>query len=232
MNKKENKKFNDRKKRIRKITRILKRLYGDKPQIALKYNSSWQLLVSVILSAQCTDKKVNMVTKELFKKYKKIDDYVNINIKKFEKDIKPTGFYKNKAKNILSLAKVIKNEYNGKIPKSISVLIKLPGIGRKTANVVLSHAFGIVEGVVVDTHVRRFTFRFDLSDSLDATKIEEDLMKLLPKKDWVIFSDFLIKYGREICPAKIHACESHPLTITYPQAQNRWVKNGNGIILK
>ncbi len=219
-------KFEKREKRAKKMVSILKKLFSEnKNKTALKYKNPWELLVSVILSAQCTDERVNMVTKKLFKKYKKLDDYTDVKLSEFEKDIKPTGFYKNKAKNIIKSANIIRDDYGGKIPKKMDELIKLSGVGRKTANVVLSNAFGIVNGIAVDTHVRRFSYRFDLSDSLDPVKIEEDLMELLPKKDWTLFSNYLIRYGREYCPARKHDCSSHPLTKIYLKANNRWLSD-------
>jgi len=225
------KKSKERQIRAVAMFSVLKGLYGKGNQnISLNYKNPLQLLVAVILSAQCTDKRVNEVTKELFKKYKKIDDYANAKLPDFEKDIKSTGFYKNKAKNILELIKIVVKKHNGKVPKTMEDLVSLPGVGRKTANVVLSHAFGIVVGVVVDTHIKRFSYRFDLSDYLDAAKIENDLMQELPKKDWTKFSDYLIKYGREICPAKIHDCSNHPLTKIYPTASHRWLIKGVGYI--
>ncbi|MGC9046921.1 MAG: endonuclease III [Minisyncoccia bacterium] len=212
-----------RKIRAKKIIAVLKKLFP-KAKIALNYHNNWELLVAVILSAQCTDKKVNEVTKKLFNKYKTLDDYLKANIKEFENDIKSTGFYHNKAKNILAAAKIIKEKFNGKIPTTMNDMLSIPGVARKTANVVLSNAYGIVEGIAVDTHVRRFAVKFDLSDYTDPVKIEKDLMQIIPKKEWLSFPYRLIEYGRQICPAKKHNCINHPLTKIYPPAANRWPK--------
>lgn len=209
----------ERKVRIKKLNTKLKNLFP-KVQMALNYNSNWELLVSVVLSAQCTDKKVNEVTKTLFKKYKKLDDYVKADIREFEKDIKSTGFYKNKTKNILSAANLISKEFGGKIPKTMESILTIPGVARKTANVVLGNAYGIVEGIAVDTHVRRFCIRFSLTDSKDPVKIEQDLMKLLPKSEWFEFTYRVIEYGRTIAPARKYDVTIDPLIDIYPPAGN------------
>lgn len=214
-------KFKERKKRIMKMLAVLKRLFP-RAKIALKYGNNWELLVAVVLSAQSTDKKVNEVTEKLFKKYRKLDDYIKANPKEFEKDVRSTGFYHNKAKNILAAAKVIKEKFGGKIPRTMEEILTIPGVGRKTANVILGNAYGVVEGIAVDTHVRRFALKFDLSDYDDPNKIERDLMKLLPKKEWFDFTYRMIDYGRQICPARKHDCKNHPLTEIYPPAANRW----------
>ena len=212
-----NMKEREKKKRVLKLNDALKKLFPD-AKIALKYRNNWELLVAVVLSAQSTDKQVNKVTKKLFKKYKKFDDYLKADIREFEKDIKSTGFYHNKAKNILNVAKIIKEKYKSKVPSSMEELTKLPGVARKTANIVLSNAFGIVEGIAVDTHVRRFAIKFDLTDSKDPKKIEQDLMKILPKKEWTNFTYRVIEYGRQICTARKHNCRDHPLSKIYPKA--------------
>ncbi|MBU6141700.1 endonuclease III [Patescibacteria group bacterium] len=212
-----------RKARMAKMLRVLKKLYPH-PKMALHYRNNWELLVAVILSAQCTDKKVNEVTKALFKKYRTLDDYVKAKQPAFERDIHSTGFYRNKAKNILAAAKIVKKRFGGKLPKTMEEMLTIPGVARKTANVVLGNAYGIVEGVAVDTHVRRFALKFDLSDSGDPIQIERDLMELLPKKEWFLITYRLIGYGRDICPARPHPCVSHPLTKVYPPAARRWPK--------
>jgi len=213
----------EKKKRALRIAKKLKELYP-KTQMALNYKNNWELLVSVILSAQCTDKRVNMVTKDLFKKYKTLKDYTQAKQVQFEKDIKSTGFYRNKAKNILASAKIIKKDFGGKVPSSMEELLTLPGVARKTANVVLGNAFGKVEGIVVDTHVRRFALRFGLTESKDPKQIEKDLMELLPKSEWFHITYRFIEYGREVCPARMHVCKDHPLTKIYPKAVNIWPK--------
>lgn len=183
------------------ILNILKKLYPD-PKCALHYKKPWELLVAVILSAQCTDKKVNEVTKELFKKYVTLEDYVNAKPAEFEQDIHATGFYRAKTKNILTAARVIKKDFNGKIPKTMREMIIIPGVGRKTANVVLGELYGVAEGIAVDTHVTRLSRLFGFTKHTDAPKIEQDLMQIIPRKDWVRFSHMLILYGREHCTAR------------------------------
>lgn len=194
------------------INNELKRLYPH-AETVLKFSNTWELVVAVALSAQCTDKQVNKVTNKLFKKYPNLNDYLNAIPKEFEQDIYPTGFYKNKTKNILAAARVVKNNFNGTIPKTIEELITIPGVGRKTANVVLGNAYGIVHGIAVDTHVTRITQKYKLTNNTTAPKIEEDLMKLIPQKDWFDFTNRIINYGREYCPAKKHDHENCPLTI-------------------
>jgi len=183
------------------ILKVLEKLYPH-PACALHYTKPFELLVAVILSAQCTDKKVNEVTKELFKKYRTLDDYVNAKSATFEKDIHATGFYRAKTKNILAAAKVLKYDFGGKIPKTMREMITIPGVGRKTANVVLGELYGTAEGIAVDTHVIRLSKLFGLTTHADAKKIEEDLMQIVSKKDWVSFSHMLILYGREHCTAR------------------------------
>lgn len=180
--------------------RVLTKLFPH-PKCALHYKRPFELLVAVILSAQCTDKKVNEVTKKLFKKYRTLDDYALAKPTRFEHDIYSTGFYKNKAKNILAAAKMIKKDFGGKIPKTIGEMVKIPGVGRKTANVVLGELHGASEGIAVDTHVIRLSRLLGFTKHTNATKIERDLMKIVPKKDWVRFSHLLILYGRKYCPA-------------------------------
>lgn len=213
----------ERRKRVKKINSVLKKLFPD-AKIALRYKNPFELLVAVILSAQCTDKKVNEVTARLFKKYKTLDDYVNANQKEFEQDIRPTGFYKNKARYILMCAKIIKEKFNGKVPDNMEDLLTLPGVARKTANIVLGNAFKKVEGIAVDTHVSRLARKLGLTDNVDPVKIEKDLMVILPKKEWFSFTYRLIEYGRKICPARFHDCKDHPLTKIWPRAARIWPK--------
>ncbi|MGA1845292.1 MAG: endonuclease III [bacterium] len=211
----------ERTKRAAAIVEELKRLFPE-ARIALDYRSNWELLVSVILSAQCTDKKVNEVTERLFKKYTTLDDYVSADQGEFEEDIRQTGFFRNKAKNILASAKMVKERFGGQVPRTMEELLLLPGVARKTANIVLGNAYGIVEGIAVDTHVRRLSIKLGLTDHEDPNKIEQDLMKLLPKEEWFDFTYRLISYGRQICPARKHDCTGHPLTMIYPPAAERW----------
>ena len=193
------------------MTRGLKKLFPN-AKMALNFSNNWELLVAVMLSAQCTDKKVNEVTGALFKRYKTLNDYVNAKQKEFEKDIRSTGFYRNKTKNILASAKIVKEKYDGEVPDSMGELLDLPGVARKTANVVLGNAFGIVEGVAVDTHVRRLSKLHGLTNENNPDKIEQDLMRILPKKEWFDFTYWLIEYGRTYCPARKHDHDNCPLT--------------------
>jgi endonuclease-3 len=190
----------ERKERARKIVRELKKLFPE-AKMALNYSNDWELLVAVILSAQCTDKKVNEVTEKLFKKYKKLDDYISATQKEFEKDIHSTGFYRNKTKNILASAKVVKEQYCGKIPNTMVEILTLPGVARKTANIVLGSVYGIIEGIAVDTHVKRLSHLLGLTVETNPNKIERDLMEILPKKEWGDFTYRMIDYGRKYCPA-------------------------------
>lgn len=230
-------------KRIVKIINILNKSYP-KAKIVLKYGNNWELLVSVILSAQCTDKKVNEVTEKLFKKYPKLDDYVHANPKVFEQDIRQTGFYHNKAKNILGAAKMLLEKFDGKLPKTMEEMLKLPGVARKTANVVLGNAYGIVEGIAVDTHVLRLSQRLRLVDpkkvgpgkkpmkftkngreTLDyykdasPEKIEQSLMKSIPKEGWFLLTYLLIDHGRAICKAQKPVCANCSLNKLCPASR-------------
>ncbi len=217
------KKFQERKKRIQKLERTLKKLYP-KAVCALDYSNPWELLVAVILSAQCTDKKVNEVTPALFKKYPTFKHYLKADPKDFAKLIHSTGFFNAKTKNILGAAKKIEKDFAGKVPKTMEEILTVPGVARKTANVVLGNAYGVVEGIAVDTHVKRFARKFDLTDNVDPVKIERDLMELLPQKEWFPFTYRVITYSREICPARKHECEKHPLSKVYPKAAKNWPK--------
>lgn len=201
----------ERKARVAKIVRELKRLFPH-AKIVLKYRNNWELLVAVQLSAQCTDKKVNEVTEKLFKKYRTLDDYVKANPREFEQDIHSTGFYRNKTKNILAAAKMVKEKFGGKIPRTMEEILKLPGIARKSANVILGNAYGVVEGIAVDTHVKRLAKKLGLTNHDDPVKIEKDLMAILPKKEWFNFTYRLIDYGRKYCPARPHKHELCPLS--------------------
>jgi len=190
---------------IDKILILLKKEYP-KVKIALDFTNPLEILVSTILSAQCTDARVNLVTKTLFKRYRTVEDYAKANIKTFEQEIRSTGFYHNKAKNIITTAQKILKDFNGKIPDLMEKLMQLPGVARKTANIVLFNGFGKVEGIAVDTHVRRLSQRLGLSKNDDPNKIEQDLIKLLDKKEWGMFSYLLIEHGRKICIAKNPKC--------------------------
>ena len=203
-------KLKKRKARVRIILDRLKKLHPEAGMI-LKYGNNWELLVAVMLSAQCTDKKVNEVTPKLFKKYRTLADYVHADPKEFEKDIHSTGFYRNKTKNILSAAKMVSEKFDGKIPKTMVEMLAIPGVARKTANVVLGNAYGVVEGIAVDTHVSRLAQRLDLTDYADPVRIERDLMQLLPPEEWFRFTYLLIDYGRKYCVARKHDHANCPL---------------------
>ena len=175
-----------------------------------------ELLVATILSAQCTDARVNIVTQQLFAKYKTADDYANANPEEFEQEIRSTGFFRNKTKSILGMAQALVEQHGGNVPQTMEALTALPGVGRKTANVVLGNAFGIDEGVVVDTHVKRISNRLKLTTKSDPTKIEQDLMKIVPKKEWTLFPHLLIHHGRQICAARSPTCEICPVADLCP----------------
>lgn len=188
-----------------KIFQLLQKNYGEvKP--FLRFSNPLESLIATILSAQCTDERVNIVTKELFKKYKTPEDYLNVSNEELENDIRSTGFFKNKTKTIKNLCKTLVEKHNGKVPPSMEELTKIPGIGRKTANVVLSQAFGIVEGITVDTHVLRVSQRLGLTDKKDPEKVEIDLMEKFSKDKWYQLSMLLILHGRKICGAKKPKC--------------------------
>lgn len=203
-------KNNSTQKRSKEILSKLKELFPD-AGIMLQYRNNWELLVAVELSAQCTDKKVNEVTEKLFKKYRILDDYVNVDSREFEQDIFQTGFYRNKTKNILAAAKMVKEKFNGKIPKTYAEMLTIPGVGRKTANVALGNAYGVVEGIAVDTHVKRLARLWGLSSEENPEKIEKDLMNLLPKEEWFSFTYRVIEYGRKYCTARVKDHTKCPL---------------------
>ncbi len=187
-----------------KVGHILRLLKKEYPEIrtALEFRDPMQLLVATILSAQSTDKRVNMVTEKLFKKYKTAEDYANGNPEVFEREIHSTGFYKNKTKNIIGATKMIVEEYDGKVPDKMEDLIRLPGVARKTANIVLSNAFGKIEGIAVDTHVKRLSKLLGLTNNTDQDKIEQDLMNITPRIEWSNLSHLLIFHGRAVCIAR------------------------------
>ena len=214
----------ERTQRVKEMNRILRKLYPN-AAIELNYSTPWELMVAVQLSAQCTDKRVNEVTALLFKKYRTLAAYVTADRATFERDIFKCGFYRNKTKNILAAARMMQDEYGGVIPRTLPELLRIPGVARKTANVVVSCLYGGAEGIAVDTHVRRFAIRFDLSDYEDPVRIERDLMQIMPQKEWWSFNHRLVHYGRYACPALKHDCSLHPLTKTYPQAASLWPRS-------
>jgi endonuclease III len=201
-----------RQARWKVISKTLTKIFPD-AKIALTFKNNWELLVAVRLSAQCTDKKVNEISPALFKKYPKLDDYVNADVREFEKMIYQTGFFRSKSKDILAAAKYIKETYKGKLPKTMAEMIKVPGVGRKSANVILGNAYGVVEGIAIDTHMIRLSRLLGLTTEKTPEKIERDLMKIIPEKDWFVSTYRLIDYGRKYCPARPHKHEECPLTI-------------------
>lgn len=190
--------------RMQEIITILKEIYPD-VKIQLNYENPLELLIATILSAQCTDARVNIVTQSLFKKYKYAVDYINVDIEELEQDIFSTGFYKAKAKNIKGACQKIIDEFNGNVPNNMVDLLKLPGVGRKTANVVLGHCFD-TPGIVVDTHVTRISNKLGFTDTNDAIKIEFKLMEIIPKEQWVMFTHYIINHGRNTCIARSPKC--------------------------
>lgn len=190
----------ENKQKIVEILKVLKKLFPN-PKTILKYKAPFELLVAVILSARNTDKKVNEVTKKLFKKYQRIEGYANTDIKDLEHNLDKLGLFRQKSKFIKQTAKIIDSKYKGKIPNTMGKLLKLPGVGRKTANIILGNLYGIVKGIAVDTHVTRLSRLFGLTNNKDPNKIEQDLMKLLPKQEWLDFTNRIIAYGRKYCKA-------------------------------
>jgi endonuclease-3 len=213
------KKWITRKARVDVVLPILKRTYPG-AKCSLDFRTPLELIVATILSAQCTDERVNIVTKTLFKKYRKPADYANANPEELEKDIQSTGFYRNKAKSLRGMGQALIERHSGKVPETMEELVELPGVGRKTANVVLGNAFGKNVGVTVDTHVTRVSNRLDLTDHLvDAVKIEQDLMQIVPQDEWTLWSHLLIHHGRAICQARKPKCEQCPLLPHCPAGQ-------------
>ncbi|MDA3792282.1 MAG: endonuclease III [Elusimicrobia bacterium] len=188
-----------------KIYNLLEKNYP-RASISLNYNSPWQLLTATILSAQCTDKRVNIITEKLFKDYPDFIDYITMSKKTLVKYIRSAGFYNNKAKSILNSARKISDDFNGKVPDNMSDIIKLPGVARKTGNVVIANAYGNIEGIAVDTHVKRLSHRLGLSDKKNSDKIESDLMGIFPKEKWYKLNYLLIEHGRNLCRARNPDC--------------------------
>jgi endonuclease-3 len=207
----------DNKTRALKIIKLLEREHPD-AKIALNYTNPLELLIATILSAQCTDERVNMVTKTLFKKYRKAEDYAKADLRELEQDIKSTGFYRNKTRNIKKCCQILVEKYKSQVPKTMKEMLELSGVARKTANIVLANAYGIVEGIAVDTHVRRLAKRLGFTENEDPNKIEEDLMKIVPREEWMRFTDLLIFHGRRICIAKKPKCEICVLNKLCPSA--------------
>jgi endonuclease-3 len=209
---------NEAAQRVIKIWTILKKTYPE-AKIALNFKDPLELLISTILSAQCTDVRVNMVTKDLFKKYKSAADWVDADLKQIQSDIRSTGFFRNKALNIKGACARIDEQYGGKVPGTMEELLTLPGVGRKTANCVLGDAFGI-PGITCDTHVIRLSRRLGLSENSDPVKLEFDLAEIVPKKNWTAFSHLVITHGRNICKARKPNCPECPIAKHCPSANN------------
>ena len=197
-------------KKVLEIIKRLSKVYPN-PRTALEYSAPHELLIATILSAQATDKLVNLVTPELFKIFPTIKSFAGAPVEKIDEMVRKINFHNNKSKSIKAACQMIMEKLGGKVPENMEDLDSLPGVARKTANVVLGNAFGIAEGIVVDTHVMRLSRKLGLTDQADPVKIELDLMKIVPKESWIDFSHLLINFGREYCPARLHKCEDCPL---------------------
>jgi len=206
-----------KKARTEQLIKLLKRAHPD-AHCALNHSNAFELLIATILSAQCTDERVNIVTADLFRKYRKPSDYLKVPETELQQDIRTTGFFRNKTRSIQGACKMLVEEFDGEVPKTMEELLQLPGVARKTANVVLGVAYGVAAGIVVDTHVTRVARRLGLTKQADAVKIENDLIALVPKKDWIIFSHLLIFHGRRICKARRPLCEECPLEKLCPSS--------------
>ena len=200
----------ERKERLGKILRLLDEMFPN-AVCALHHTNPWELLVATILSAQCTDVRVNQVTPGLFAKYPTIEDFAHVSQEELAQDVKSTGFFNNKSKSIIGAAKTILRDFNGEVPQTIEELLTVPGAARKTANVVLGTSFGVASGVVVDTHVQRISQRLDLTKNDEPVKIEKDLMKILPQDRWISFSHQIIHHGRNLCVARNPKCPDCPI---------------------
>jgi endonuclease III len=200
---------------------LIRRLKGAYPdaRCSLNFSNPLELLVATVLSAQCTDARVNLVTTQLFKKYHTAVDYAAAPAEQLEEDIKPTGFYRNKAKALRACCTELVEQYAGEVPAEMAALVRLPGVGRKTANVILGNAYDLAQGIAVDTHVRRLAGRLGLTQQRDPDKIEQDLLQLVPRQDWVIFSHLLILHGRRICSARAPHCPICPVKDLCPSAK-------------
>jgi endonuclease-3 len=207
----------DPENRALQIIALLEKEHPD-AKIALHYTNPLELLIATILSAQCTDERVNIVAKALFKKYTKAEDYANADLAELEQDIRSTGFYRNKAKHIKTCCQLLVEKYYSQVPRTMAELLELPGVARKTANIVLTNAYGIVEGVAVDTHVRRLAQRLGLTETDDPAKIEVDLMNIVPQDKWMRITDLLIFHGRRVCLAKKPKCGGCVLNKLCPSA--------------
>ena len=209
-----------KKERVKEIIRVLNETYGTEYKCYLNHENSWQLLIATMLSAQCTDERVNLVTKDLFVKYPDLKSFAECDVKELEKDIYSTGFYKNKAKNIKACAGQLLERFGGEVPKELNDLVSLPGVGRKTANVIRGNIFH-EPSVVVDTHVKRISRKLGFTKEEDPEKIEFDLMKILPKEQWILYNIQIITHGRTICKAINPDCENCPLLSLCPSGKDK-----------
>lgn len=207
-------------KHTKEILEALSARYGTDTKCYLNHENAWQLLIATMLSAQCTDARVNIVTKDLFQKYKSVDDFANADLKELEKDIHSTGFYHNKAKNIISCCQDLRDKFGGEVPSSLEELTSLAGVGRKTANVIRGNIFH-EPSIVVDTHVKRISKKLGLTKEEDPVKVEMDLMKVLPKDYWILWNMQIITFGREICKAPTPKCEECFMTHLCPEYKKR-----------
>jgi endonuclease-3 len=218
-----NESFRARRDRARRIVAYLKKTYPA-PKSELRYKTPFQFLVAVVLSAQCTDKKVNAVTDALFKKYTTPADFAKLDPAAFARELSSITYFNTKARHLVAAAQKVVADFGGKVPKTERELVSLPGVGYKTAHVVMGELYDSYEGIPTDTHVKRFALRFDLTRHSDLKKISKDLEALVPKKDWKYVNNGLVLYGRYVCPARPHDCTKHPLTKIWPRAATRWPK--------
>jgi endonuclease-3 len=214
----------DAPERIGKILSILRQSYP-RSRTALRFETPFQILVATILSAQCTDEKVNQITPALFRKYSTPSDFASADPKVLEQEIRSTGFFRNKTKSIIGASKKIVEDFGGKVPDNMEDLVRLPGVARKTANIVLSSSFKKAEGIAVDTHVRRLSQRLGLSKEQDPDKIERDLMEIVPKEDWLDFNYMLVNHGRAVCPSRKPRCPECQLKLLCPSASECYPGN-------
>ncbi|MGE4504768.1 MAG: endonuclease III [Desulfovibrionaceae bacterium] len=206
----------DKKTRAKEILRRLAERYPE-PEPALDWTNAWELLVATVLAAQCTDARVNQVTPVFFRRWPSIADVAGADVAEIEEVVRSTGFFRNKAKNLKGAAELVMGEFGGELPRTMKEMIRLPGVARKTANIVLSNAFGIHEGIAVDTHVTRLAFRMGLTTNTDAVKIERDLMPLFPREAWSDVNHYLVYFGREVCPARKPRCSACELADICPR---------------
>jgi endonuclease III len=209
--------IDDQKLHLKQLLRLLKKAYPD-ARCALNHSNPLELLIATILSAQCTDERVNLVTANLFRKYRTADDYARAEYVELERDLSSINFFRNKTKNIQAACAILRDQYNGAVPQTMTELIALPGVARKTANVVLGNAYGIASGVVVDTHVARLSQRLGLTTHEAPEKIEQDLIAMTPKKDWIDLPHLLIAHGRAVCQARKPRCEICPIEVLCPSS--------------